>query len=458
MGAVLLRVAVVFALVWSTPAAAVIIASGDGTGNTSTPADDPGWDNVGVLGIYTGVYVGNGWVLTADHVGEQDVTFDGTTHRAVPGSGIQLTTDVIYGADLLLFRIETDPHLSSPPVIAGSPPPYAGELLMIGQGRNRDPNQTWWKVEQGVWTEVPENDPNVAYSGFKWSGGRALRWGTNKVLGRSQRLTGPYGRVTWSFWTNFTESGGTDHEAQAAGGDSGGAVFATGSGELTGIMWTRNLYNGQPSETAIYGNATYAAQISEYSDQILSITAEPACDNGVDDDGDGFCDTTTGTCTDGSTPGDAGCDDSDDAFETSDALPCDDGFDNDGDGRIDFDPTTYAAPGDETTPPSGQGDPGCHDPSWGSETPRCQDGIDNDGDGMMDYDAGLFANGVADPAGPDPECVGDPSRNSEAATLHSCGLGAELALLLPPLLWMRRCRESANPRFRPRWIASRRRE
>jgi hypothetical protein len=425
-----LSVAVVLALVWGAPAGAVIIASGDGTGNTSAPPDDPGWESVGKLHIYTGVYVGNGWVLTADHVGEQDVTFDGTTHRAVAGSGIQLTTYVnlqTYDADLLLFRIETDPHLSSPPVIAGSPPPYAGELIMIGQGRNRDPYQTWWDAS---WNEVLEGDPDVAYSGFKWSGGRALRWGTNKVLDRSQALMGPYGRVTWSFWTDFTEPGGTTgHEAHAAGGDSGGAVFATGSGELAGIMWTRSLYEGQPNATAVYGNATYAAQLADYRDQILSIVAEPACDNGVDDDGDGLIDAY-----------DPGCDDLLDAFETSDALPCDDGFDNDDDGRVDFDPVTFEDPGDETTPPAGEGDPGCNDPTSSTESPQCQDGVHNDGDEMMDYDGGLSVLGYQATEA-DPQCVGKPWRNSEAPyprPPYPCGLGAELALLLPPLLWMRR--------------------
>jgi hypothetical protein len=90
-------------------------------------------------------------------------------------------------------------------------------------------------------------------------------------------------------------------------------------------------------------------------------------------------------------------------------LPCDDGADNDGDGRIDFDPATQAAPGDEATLPSGSGDPGCISPTGFTESPSCQDGIDNDGDGEMDYDAGLFANGTADLAGPDSHCVGQPS-------------------------------------------------
>ena len=421
---VLLSVVVFLALAWGAAAGAVIIASGEGTGNTTPPPDDPGWDSVGLLAVYTGVYVGNGWVLTANHVGEGDITFAGTTHRAVPGSGIQLTTDEIYDADLLLFRIESDPGVPTP-VIASDPPPVSGELIMIGQGRNRDPNQTWWDAN---WNEVPKNDPDVIYSGYKWSDGRALRWGTNEVLVRSRRMMGSSGEATWSFWSDFTWwDGPTEHEAQAAGGDSGGAVFAVGSEgwELAGIMWGRSLQGGQPNESAAYGNATYAAQLSEYRDQILWITAELACNNGVDDDGDGRIDAY-----------DPGCDDITDAFETSDALPCDDGFDNDDDGGIDFDPVTYASPGGETTLPAGDGDPGCENPTWSTESPPCQDGIDNDGNGMMDYDGGLSALGYV-ALEPDPGCDGKPSQGVE---LPPCGLGAELALLLPPLLWLRRRR------------------
>jgi hypothetical protein len=162
----------------------------------------------------------------------------------------------------------------------------------------------------------------------------------------------------------------------------------------------------------------------------------PLCDDGVDNDADGRIDWNGGPLGE---PADPGCENALDLSERSPLLACDDGADNDGDGGFDFDTATYADPGDETTPPAGSGDPGCAEPSWGTESPKCQDGIDNDGDGKIDYDAGYSANGSPHPAGPDPQCVGGPSFVREASG-SSCGLSAELVLLLPPLLWLWRRR------------------
>ena len=65
-------------------ASAVIIDSGDGTGNTSAPSPDPGWDHVGVASGLTAVYLGDGWVLTAAHVGVGPVDFGGTLYDPQP--------------------------------------------------------------------------------------------------------------------------------------------------------------------------------------------------------------------------------------------------------------------------------------------------------------------------------------------------------------------------------------
>jgi hypothetical protein len=103
---------------------------------------------------------------------------------------------------------------------------------------------------------------------------------------------------------------------------------------------------------------------------------------------------------------------------------CSDGIDNDGDWLVDY--------------PS---DPGCKSAESWNERRQCQDGLDNDNDGKFDFDGGASANhGVA--LGPiDPQCT-QPWRNTE---VPSCGLGAELALVMPLVaLAARRRHRAAN--------------
>lgn len=131
-----------------------------------------------------------------------------------------------------------------------------------------------------------------------------------------------------------------------------------------------------------------------------------ACENGIDDDEDGFPDVD-----------DPGCEDAFDPDEHAPALPCDDGVDNDGDGWAD---SRLAG-----------GDPGCRT-SWSvTESPQCQDGVDNDGEARIDFDGGASQNGGVPLAAPDPQCTA-AWQNSEAAP-RSCGFGFELAFLAPLL-------------------------
>ena len=99
------------------------------------------------------------------------------------------------------------------------------------------------------------------------------------------------------------------------------------------------------------------------------------------------------------------------AFEVNE---CADGINNDGDAFIDG------------------ADPGCRDGTSVREDPQCQDGINNDPgqDGRIDFDGGLSALGYVLTA-PDAQCASFAD-NREA----KCGLGFELAAILPGLMWL----------------------
>ena len=120
-------------------------------------------------------------------------------------------------------------------------------------------------------------------------------------------------------------------------------------------------------------------------------SAFPACNNGRDDDGDGVADFGGVADPDPTVSGepgldaDGGCAHAADPSEEHDAtLPgsvaCDDGLDNDGDGRFDATVDDF-------------GDPGCESPldpderSLPGSGNDCDDGVDNDGDGHIDFPA-----------------------------------------------------------------------
>ncbi len=255
-------------LLLSAPAEALILDSGDGQGNTSAPADDPGWAHVGMVSGPTGIYLGNGWVLTANHVFVSNPIFGGIQYPVVPGSTVQLSNPDTSLADLKVFRIDPSPALPLLKIRSTSPANNAN-VTMIALGLSRGAATSWMGI-----------------NGYLWGSTGGMRWGTNRVAGAS--FIG-----TWSFNTTFTKitQGGTTHEAQGADGDSGGAVFIKNGStwELAGVLLAVGSFIGQPAATALYGNGTYAADLSVYRAQLIPLT-RPECANEVDDDGDTLVD------------------------------------------------------------------------------------------------------------------------------------------------------------------------
>ncbi|MDG2334901.1 MAG: trypsin-like peptidase domain-containing protein [Myxococcota bacterium] len=285
----------------------VIIASGDGSGNTTAPPDDPGFASVGSVNGLSGVYLGNGWVLTAHHVGQGTLEFGGNSFEPIPGSWQRLTGTGIGPPDLAVLRMAGDPGL---PVtaLATSSPPVGSEVVMVGRGLSRGTALTW-----------------NGKDGWNWTQPRVKRWGKNRVS-----TTGSVILNTDSLILNFDAPGASavTDEATVAVGDSGGALYRKSGGTwyLAGTLFVALTSPGQPTNTSLYSNASAAADISTYRDEILAIIGVPACSNGLDDDLDGQIDSGA----------DPGCDDANDASEQSPLLVCDDGLDNDSDGLIDF--------------------------------------------------------------------------------------------------------------------------
>jgi secreted trypsin-like serine protease len=78
---------------------------------------------------------------------------------------------------------------------------------------------------------------------------------------------------TDTFATRFSIAR-TEHEAQAAHGDSGGAAFAylENRWQLVGIILAVDNHIGQPERSAVYGNRTMIADLARYSQFIESVT------------------------------------------------------------------------------------------------------------------------------------------------------------------------------------------
>jgi hypothetical protein len=273
-------------------AAAVILAPGDGLGNTEAPADDFGFAYVGAV-EETAVYLGNGWVITANHVDEGPVALPGGVHPPVPGSKRRLQNQGPgVSPDVALFRLqEPVPPLPALPIRATAPAP--GELVVLmGHGPNR-----------GEPTEFG------GHSGWRFGPGHALRWGTNRVHALHPVVQAGPGDRTVAFSTRLSSVDATEFEAGVAIGDSGGGAFIRNGTrwELAGVLIATSTYDDQPPHTLLFGNLSYVADLSHYRDQVLAIIGVPACRDGLDDDGDGLVDY----------PEDPGCSHADDRTELS---------------------------------------------------------------------------------------------------------------------------------------------
>ncbi len=205
-----------------------------------------GWDYVGQVGGASGVYLQNGWVLTAAHVGAEDFLLDNVSYALVAGSVKTLTGAGGTTPDLRLFQLASSPALPGLPISDSDP----AVLTLNAPGSN------------------------VVMIGF---GGGSKSWGANMVTSKNASTTPsgqPYTSIDFatkygdSQYLNGARLVTVTNQAKVVPGDSGGAGFIYDSGaarwELAGTL-----------EAVTSNGDSYLVQLDKYAAQINAITATP---------------------------------------------------------------------------------------------------------------------------------------------------------------------------------------
>lgn len=265
-------------------ASALIFASPEVEPTVETPDDFPYWEHV-TQRRYDGptvLYLGDGWVLTARHVGLGEIFLDGELYLPSFGSARTLLNINGTAADMVVFRLARNAELPDLPLLplASEPPRGGEEVILIGFGRERAKVIEW-------------DDGRRTRFGFEWTKSGHKRWGTNRVTSNHEILVqGQWTTRVLSFLFDPPHSpDATDFESHAAVGDSGGAVFVKREGVwlLVGMMTSVSSPRAMLTSAAQYGDMTYAADISYYRSELFRWT-RAHCANEEDDDGDGKID------------------------------------------------------------------------------------------------------------------------------------------------------------------------
>ena len=281
---ILLWLIFLFGSLPSAAVRAVVVAESNSPTETQAPiTDDFGFASVGtvfnsIAGIpASGVYLGDGWILSAYHNvtnGSGGFTFGGVTLGGLgyivdTATANRLHNPDLSFSDLAIFRLTAIPAGVPAVNLAGIAPSVGASVTMMGNGQDRSPTETNWLVVGGTWTEVAFGGNR---SGYELVGTRSMRWGTNTI--ETAPVLTPdfgFGKVV-AFTMDFDDVSG---QAMATGGDSGGGVFTyNGSAwELAGIMVTVDKFAGQPAGTVVYGNSTYATSVASYKAEIVATMA-----------------------------------------------------------------------------------------------------------------------------------------------------------------------------------------
>ncbi|HSH95408.1 MAG TPA: autotransporter-associated beta strand repeat-containing protein, partial [Roseimicrobium sp.] len=225
----------------------------------NAPSSGAPWDYVARLdngfgARASGVYLGNRYILTANHVDNDiNVIHLDNTDFTLDGS---FTPMAIQGTDMRILRLAQDPGLPLLPLITSSQSAFNQAATMIG-----------WGVGKGT---------PVANQGWNWADDttRLERWGTSTTLGTY--ATDSTSGITYLVTTFDPTKGAAT--GQLTGGDSGGGLFINYGGvwTLVGVnadvdTGGQALYDHDLTTAGNQPDRSYFASLAQFTSQIQAI-------------------------------------------------------------------------------------------------------------------------------------------------------------------------------------------
>jgi hypothetical protein len=235
--------------------------------------DFPFMDHVGMVGMGTGIYLGDGYVLTSAHVGCFPFRMgDGSYYKPIYESWHTLKNPDGGKCDLALFKVHPGAPGSSLSRLSSLPigeaemgletvNQDAAPMVMVGTGY----------TQKDTPTTILGSDLVLGYSMQPKRGKKSGSNSVAEILEKPVPTIGGY--KTDCFITKFDANEG---EAQAADGDSGGAMFAYNTEraqwELVGCI----IAVSQKGKAVPFGCKTFLGKLASYKPQLKGARSNPS--------------------------------------------------------------------------------------------------------------------------------------------------------------------------------------
>ena len=260
------------------PASAIVFWNLGNDANQTDPGTGVPWDSVAKVvnsdnSSLSGsaVYLGNGFLLTANHVTVNSdfsrVTFDNINFFGIDPSFGTYGTQVAAGVDMKVIKLTLNPAGVNAVTLLTTPDELIAPATIVGWGKGRDP-------------AVPLASTNVTWGDDSTA---TKRWGLNapKFVGSD-----PYdyfGTIAGASGPGFVPGGLGDAEASVALYDSGSGLFQ----EINNVWYLIGIttatddggstdFGIDSSVSAQRGDRDFFARISSYDEQITALVPEPS--------------------------------------------------------------------------------------------------------------------------------------------------------------------------------------